>query len=118
MTETTTAAAVTATAAAQEKQPGVLATLPQQAAAPAVLPTWGATEYLSPVSVFQPNRADICTHYQLATVTGTESAGHLSAAVHHLRAAVDKVGKEETARMAEEIEQAVSELRRLRQRMH
>jgi hypothetical protein len=102
----------------QNATPNTLATLPAQPGATTVtVPTWGQAEHLSPLSVFQPDRVDVCAYYQLGRVTETTAASHLAAAVQHLRAAVDNSGKEDKQRISNETELLKAELNRLYMRL-
>ncbi|AEM87073.1 hypothetical protein [Streptomyces violaceusniger] len=66
-----------------------------------------------PTAAFQLARVEICAGYQLAVVDTTPTAGHLDAALRHLRAAADSVGKEDTARILSALRAVNKELYRI-----
>ena len=88
-----------------------------QVASGATLPTWPVAGHLSPAAVFEPGRVDICTRYQLAAVDATPTAGHVDAALHHLRSAADRIGSEDHARTASALRAVYRELNRIAQQL-
>ncbi|MEU1908123.1 hypothetical protein [Streptomyces hygroscopicus] len=104
MTDTQTAAVASATGTT-----GTLATtMPMEDTS-----RWPAAAHLSPVAAFQPDRVGICTSYQLAAVDSTVTAGHVEAAVRHLRAAADNIDREDLARLVIALRTAKSEMYRV-----
>lgn len=102
------------TAATEETKQGnaVVPLAPQQQLLTEQKITWGTAEFLSPLAVFQPDRVNICTRYQLAAIDSTEAESHLTAALQHARAAADQIrnGKQDAARMASLLKQVNDEL--------
>ncbi|MGK5733308.1 hypothetical protein [Streptomyces sp. URMC 124] len=89
---------------------GVVAAVPVQQVA-----SWpvAVAQMLSPLSVFEPERVELCTRYRMALVDETPAAAHVDAAVHHLRAALGALGREDRQRMRGALEAVGCEVKRI-----
>ncbi len=89
----------------------------QSTALPGVRELYEWDEAISPVAAFRPDRADLCTSFQLSVADEqtTRALAHVESATKHLRAAYDALekGSEDESRLLREIHQSNTELARI-----